>query len=498
MYISALPKEVLLLIGAFLDRDDIIAATSTCRALRSDLASFLWSQLVFPAPDGTIPVDANTVKAHAHFIHTLTYRTTISPNYTIDFPVLTDLHFDFPLWPSTFPSTVRPSDPDHYVASIIRLCPRIQNLTLTNVTHLPSYQLWEAVSATVKTPCRLSVTRMGSTDKESVQAFWRACTLFEDLELLNFDLLRSSELSHFSFPRLKRLTQQLIPFYGDSIGHAGHLTWMMRCPNLTFLDWRANSSRFPDSRLVEAIRQGAWPKLDSFQLTGVTYSDEDSATLLRYFPPLSSFRLSSCGLSELSFSQLQERHFSTLCILDMNGCTQFSSNMVLSVLSGCPLLEELSAHYVTVGDMRQLDPARRSWVCLGLKRLFVFVARDPNYLDSDKLFIEQLSKLKQLEVLDFGTGPLSDLDGTLAKDLRSRGVPQLRLDSGLTGLAGLKSIVVVAFHGAVQSLGIKEIQWMKENWPELQELSGILSERPDTCTILKEMLRENGIGSYED
>ncbi|KAG0259810.1 hypothetical protein BGZ95_004582 [Linnemannia exigua] len=498
MDITHLPEEILLLIGTFINRDDIISAASTCHTLRVALTSLLWNQLVLPTSNGTMPVDANTLRAHAHFIHTLTYRTTVSPDYSITFPVLTDLHFDFPTWPRTFPGTQPPPDRDQYFATIIRLCPRVQNLTFTNAVPSQSVQLWNAISSTVKTPYRLSVTRMDPTGGDSMQAFWSVCTLFEELELIGFDILVSNELPRLLFPRLKRLTQELNPYFGDSIGHAGHLAWMMRCPNLTYLEWRTTNSKFPGLRLEKAIRQITWPKLDSFQLTGACYSDERVATLLQHLPPQHVFRLPSAQLSALSFSRLQERHFSTLRILDMNGCVQFSSSMALAVLCGCPLLEDLSAYYLTVKDMGQLGPARLDWVCLGLKQLKLYIARDPEHPEDDRLIIDQLSKLKQLEQLEFGSEPLVDLDKALKNDLLSRGVLQLNLASGLTCLAGLKNLAVVTFLGTVQRFGVEEIRWMQENWPELQEVSGTLSECPDTCAILREILQESGIGSYED
>ncbi|KAG0367510.1 hypothetical protein BGX24_003199, partial [Mortierella sp. AD032] len=152
-------------------------------------------------------------------------------------------------------------------------------------------------------------------------------------------------------------------------------------------------------------------------------------------------------------------------------------------------------------DLRQLEPVRRDWVCLGLQRLEIYIARDPEHPEDDQLIIDQLSKLKQLEQLEFGTKPLlilDNLDSERRDSLQSRGVPQFNLDSGLTRLAGLKNLAVVTFLGAVQSFGVEEIRWMQENWPELQEVSGTLSGCPDTCAVLRGMLEESGIDSYED
>ncbi|KAF9537043.1 hypothetical protein EC957_008968 [Mortierella hygrophila] len=242
-----------------------------------------------------MPVDVSILKEHAQFVHTLTYLTTISQDYTIHFPALTNLSFEFLSWPTTFHDTVPPPDRNDYLASIIRLCPRIQNLTLTNAVHCPSVQLWETILSTLENPRRLAVTRMDPTDNPSMQAFWKACS--------------------------------------------------------------------------------------------------------RY-------------LSELSFGRLQERHFATLSILDLNGCALFTSEMVLSVLSGCPLLEDLSAPYLTASDLRQSEPARRAWICFGLTRLKVYIARDREHPDADQLVFEQLSKLVQLEELDIGDDTLANDEGS--------------------------------------------------------------------------------------
>lgn len=497
MNITDLPLEIILLIGTFIFKEDTIAVASTCRTLRKALASHLWDQLILPARKGSTPVDVNILKEHAHFVHTLTYLTTISQDYTISFPALTSLSFEFPSCPTTFPGTVTPPDGDNYLASIIRRCPRIQNLTLTNAVHFPSVQLWETIFSTLENPRRLAVTRMDPTDSPSMQAFWKACSRFEELELIGFDILTTNDLPATPFPRLKRLTHQPSPYYGDTIGQEGQLAWIMLCPNLAALEWRSSSSPFPSRQLAEAIRQNTWPNLKSFQLTGTNFSDDKSALIVQHLPPLHVFRLANTSLSDLSFDRLQERHFATLRILDLIGCVMFTGEIVLSVLSGCPLLEDLSAPYFTASDLRQSEPTRRSWVCLGLRRLKVYIARDREYPDADQLVFEQLSKLVQLEKLELGEDPLYELDYYVIQDLRSRGALQLRLDSGLDRLAGLKSLCAVEFHGTVQTMGIQEMQWMLENWPELQEVSGELSENSQTHAALKEMLEKRDISNLE-
>lgn len=496
MNIVDLPMEILLHLGTFIFKEDTIAAASTCRALRKALASLLWDQLILPGRKGFTPVDVNILKKNARFVHTLTYLTTISPNYTIPFPVLTSLSFEFPSWPTTSPGTITPPDRDDYIASIIRLCPGIQNLVLTNAVPCPSVQLWETIFSTLKDPQRLAVTRMDPTDNPSMQAFWRACSRFEELELIGFDILTTNDLPVTPFPRLKRLTHQLNPYYRDSIGQEGQLAWIMCCPNLTALEWRTGNSRFPSRQLVEAIRQNTWPNLESFQLTGANLEEDKSSLIVQHLPPLHVFRLSSRTLSKLSFNQLQQRHFATLRILDLNGCALITSEMVLSVLSGCPLLEDLSAPYFTARDLRQREPARRAWICFGLRRLKVYIIRDREHPHADQLVFEQLSKLVQLEQLELGDDPLRDLNVVLAQNLRSQGALQLRLDSGLDRLAGLKSLFAVEFHGTAQTMRVQEMEWMMENWPELEEVSGKLSRNSQTHALLKEMLEKRDISTF--
>lgn len=493
-----LPIEVIFLIATFIPRNDIIAAASTCRALRKTLTSHLWSQLILPAHQKLIPVDVNILKAHAHFVHSLTYLTTISPVYTISFPVLTNLTFEFTNFPATFPGTFPTLDRDNYLASIILLCPKVQNLTLTNAAPCPSVQLWDAVFSTLESPQRLTVTRMDPTDNISMHAFWRACSRFEELELVGFDILVANDLPTLIIPRLKRLTQQLNGYIGGSIGHEGHLAWIMRCPNLTALEWRTNGRDFPGWQLVDAIRRNTWPHLDSFEIIGTHFEDERSALILEYLPPLQVFRLPSRTLSRLSYGQLQRRHFATLRVLDMDGCHLFTGEMVLSVLSGCPFLEDLSAPYFTASGMWKHEPTRRTWICLGLRRLKVYIARDRKHPDADQLVFEQLSKLVQLEELDLGDDPLCSLEDSRRMELRSRGGLQLHLDSGLGRLAGLKNLFSVGFRGTAQNLRVEEIGWMLKNWPELEEVSGSLSGDSKTHAVLKEMLEQGGVVNYND
>ncbi|KAK3811131.1 MAG: hypothetical protein J3Q66DRAFT_351102 [Benniella sp.] len=183
------------------------------------------------------------------------------------------------------------------------------------------------------------------------------------------------------------------------------------------------------------------------------------------------------------------KHFSTLEVLDTRGCGGVSDNEVVQALSSCTNLHALlntnsypSRNHSTT-DAKvfiDLDSAGllRPWKCEAtLKELKVTIAGIPRFGLRDGAIEEtypgegyeiqgrvydRLARLTNLEILWLGEGV-----GAKAQCL------EMSLESGLDKLAPLKKLKELNVACLDTRIGVKEVQWMIENWPRLRFIYGL-------------------------
>ncbi|KAK3811113.1 MAG: hypothetical protein J3Q66DRAFT_351070, partial [Benniella sp.] len=96
---------------------------------------------------------------------------------------------------------------------------------------------------------------------------------------------------------------------------------------------------------------------------------------------------------------------------------------------------------------------------------------------------DRLARLTKLESLWLGEGfllPMGQLDCL-----------ELSLESGLHKLSGLKSLKELGVISLALKIGVEEVQWMAENWPELRTIygMGLSNESPNKMAV--EWLQRN-------
>ncbi|KAF9089927.1 hypothetical protein BGX23_006351 [Mortierella sp. AD031] len=468
--IADLPEEVVALIGLRVDKRTIKAAIRTCRHLTIPSSTYSGDSLLWL--QGRVTFCSKRPSVWLHF-------------------------------PSKQPGEHHSStdkDQDGYHPAFFSLNSHVKDLVFKDIEPASSTALWETIYTSLHDPKRLEVYSSGLAKLNALDSFLRACTRFEEVHLSIFEFAHCDTLLELSFPQLKRITLKIqYPYLHTSIGFEGSLSWLIRCPNLNTLDWEIYGYEgFTTDRLIRVFTDKTWPRLESFSWTRGSVSDDVSADILRALPPLKVYRTKNKPFKDLSFSRLQVYHFGTLRSLNIRGCTSFSGQMTLSVLSECVHLEEFQAYYIRAGDLRSKDPNSRNWACTGLKLLRMYIASDPNDPEADELVFEQLSRLHRLEELQTKKINIHNLPMELRNPLEQQRSIQLRLDSGFAHLATLKRLKIFKFESTYQRMGSEEVAWILQNWTTIQEITGLFCEDDTVQKALGKVLEDAEIDHHAE
>ncbi|KAG0254774.1 hypothetical protein BGZ95_005938 [Linnemannia exigua] len=515
--ISDIPQELIVMIADYLSRKDRHRLASTCRNHYQALISRLWKELYiesdFPhfwskqhqiAPVKPI-ITSRRVEQHAPYVHLLRLHGPFQQEYyALKFPRLHTLIFlhDFSFHTpcngaERFDSTLDiPMWHDVHInnANLIRLNPTIKNLQidLGRPNPIPSASFWEAISTTLHNPSRLCVSGFCPASSNTLNSFWKACNIFEELDI-KVDLNTTELLSQLDFPRLRRIALNVVPGWGGlKFDIQEQLAWLRRCHNLTKLDWKLTSHRLP-KEFMEALEQRTWPHLEDLSL-GDFHDSVDIRTLSSRLPSLRRFRLRSDQFQlrsdqvyALSFTAFQKQLFGKIRVLDMAHSFGFTSRMSLGVLEECVHLNEFKTFVI---DAEDIDLESRPWVCLNLKRLeaLIKVESDESHEDA----FDALSRLTHLEHLDSGLDKLtvSEIEKHLPGE---NNYLQWSLDSGLDRLSTLTKLRTIGFADTDQEMTEEELEWMFDSWPLLEEVKGEFSGDDGYHSALVDMLHERHI-----
>ncbi|KAI8345823.1 hypothetical protein B0O80DRAFT_263843 [Mortierella sp. GBAus27b] len=216
-------------------------------------------------------------------------------------------------------------------------------------------------------------------------------------------------------------------------------------------------------------------------------TDDDIAALLG--SPRKGLRIMATpGAREFGHRSMEAlaKHFSTLELLRIGASQCPMSNCFLQALSSCPRLHTLNVindgiHlFFDVNVFIDRDPTTGSlkeWQCeasLNVLQIKIGGIPRPDLKENDvqesypgqgqdcqSQVYERLARMTNLETLWLGSDGSSD------------GGLEWSLDSGLWKLAGLKKLKELNVYGMSVKVGVKEVEWMTEQWPRLHSLFGI-------------------------
>ncbi|KAF8986065.1 hypothetical protein BGZ46_009862 [Entomortierella lignicola] len=186
-------------------------------------------------------------------------------------------------------------------------------------------------------------------------------------------------------------------------------------------------------------------------------------------------------------------HYPTLQVLAVPR-TKYSSEELVQLLSTAPNLQTLSTIYEGLYEEQtdsyleacmfiNMDPASRllrPWASEGSLKVFKVKIRDIPRPDLELDYIgdeyypgegrdiqsrvyERLARFTRLEVLWLGFSPGSYFERLVQYDCLD-----MSLESGLEKLAGLKELRELSISNMRTKLGLNEVKWMAENWPNLR------------------------------
>ncbi|KAG0292403.1 hypothetical protein BGZ96_004150 [Linnemannia gamsii] len=500
--ITVLPQEIILLIADYLDRRDHHRLATTCHNLYRSLVSLLWKEVYiqsdFPRINITLngervhilpdrPVITSTrLEQHAFFVdHLSLHGPFSSEHYAIVFPQLhtlgiyLDTSYHVPsddnyVGFNSASDTFMRAEQHRHRARLIQLNPTIKEIKIRTCDPQPTADFWNAISSTLSEPTRLYVSDLSRTGGETLASFWKACTLFEEIDCWANNLEATRVMSQLSFPRLKRVSFYSSDKFDQGFCTEDQVAWFRRCSNLTRLHWTFDLHKFPASKFREALEQESWPNLEDLSLEELDRWDDALAVTLSHLPPLRRFRLRSAEFGPLTFNTLRTRIFGTLRALDLTGNVYVTSRMALDVLTECVHLEDFSGVIIYA---QEIDNESQPWACLGLERLSTIIICSPDASTSKNAF-EALSRLTRLTTLDIGLDKLeiSELSYLVPRDMRH--LPW-SLEYGLGQLSTLTKLRTVSLVDSNQELLTDEdVEWTVDNLPALEQVRGRLCVDP--------------------
>lgn len=363
--------------------------------------------------------------------------------------------------------------------------------------------LWEAVGSCPKL-IGLELFSLG-IPAEQAASFWNACSRIKSLCIYHCSLpLPSDEaqLGNVSFPCLEELTWQQVLDFPDN-----HLLQLLETmPALRSFFWQSSDS----PNVSELIPNGLWRLAELGQLQFIqslsfrdpVFTDQVLSTILRLTKQLTSLSVPSTGFGPLALSTLREQrmlpHMKRLCL---SACEAVSSSMIQEIMQSCADLEVLEAETLYSSDILGC----LGWTCKRLRRLTIGIVIDsvspaqlwrhvvwqsPHRLnlkarvEDQETVLGYIASLTQLESLALKRQ--DEADGL-------RTALDLGVDKGLIKLATLTRLREFEVPSFSQHMDVPEIEWMIENWPQLETVAGELNVNRIVNRELKEMFEQHGI-----
>ncbi|KAF9350621.1 hypothetical protein BGX26_011252 [Mortierella sp. AD094] len=460
--------ELLFSLSYYVDPVDVLDCSFVCKAWYDAFSPMVWSTVTIDSPYWSPLVLIQAIKSNIRHIRKLAYLRGVPPEFlSIQYPNLETLKVvedewtiaDNPLWSG--------------VAKFINENPTLVTIQLSaNITTRLPIGVWDAIkeSTSVKV-LRLDKIRI---DALQTEAFWRACTVLEKLELnccavsdpwaeVGID----SSLLPASFPLIQEIKFTNL----EGVGELKQLCLVAMCPNLRSLSWSGDD--FPISQF--ALSGNPILNLDSLEARGEHIYRGIEYFLIHNRGPLKRLSISDSiifgGVRYLSSSseKILERHFLTLQEVDLTWHSDVNTTTMIVLLRSCPLLTSFKAGAFDPKYLCRDEAIRASADRLLTLHIYFKIESYQADVKSD-LVCEYLSNLTALQELNLVKCKL--LASTSSKGQPETRPLRLRLDCGLHRLRWLKDMRRFYFEKQGQGMTMEEAMWMKEHWKKLESVQG--------------------------
>ncbi|KAF9985586.1 hypothetical protein BGZ65_010462 [Modicella reniformis] len=318
------------------------------------------------------------------------------------------------------------------LSTLVRRNPRIKSIDILDVSFKPPPKAFlEALSAC--TGLRKLKARMDEPDGIEMELILDIAIHLEHLRIYGSNIFLPKSLDKWScFPVMKQLklnadTDFPIP-----------LEIFRKCPKLRTLTWRS-SEDMSDSvfDLCELLRIHC-PLIETLTLFSESLTDMDLSLVLDSCREVTSLSIYYPMFGEQAFQSLS-RLFPNIRQLNFKGCRGLTSAMAQQIMTSCPNLIQFSGASLKARDL------------LGLVK--DEVTEEEKMVTQDWIWLDSLSSLKQLMVLD--------LSGGLQQEMEEQ-----------------------------------DVRWMLEAWPKVSRVSGILHPNKERLEKLCQILQERKVDSY--
>jgi len=454
------------------DKPSVLSCLRTSKDFRNAFAPVIWRDVFLPSrtTKSARKIAPKSVRNYAPYISSLTFREDAADCYafkSLICPKLTKLQ----LWTSRGHLKQWIQNLSDVPETLVRLhCGTLQEL------YLSGFMFWsEDIKfwTTVGTVTGLKSLRVNNSyfyDKESMQAFWDACTK-ESLERLHLEKTGlvtpvqgawapSKQLQHVTFQEISANTPKgLTDLISNLLGNASGLVSLV----LTNIDQEVV---FNELRPLLQRSRNLWPVLSRLDMNPPeNVTDNELDEIIRTLPT-SIMTLNCRNLGPRSFRAMIDMYSSTMNRLDLSRYQNLSSSDIRRVLWECKNLVSLtsgSSYSIQISDV-----ITSSWVCCGLQEWDLGIlndAEDPAK-GGREIFrrLAQMPKLTSLQILSIS----QQGQGLLLSP---------RLVQGLDELAPLKKLKRFDFDGRTMSQ--RDWHWILKTFRGLENVSCWIDRNDD-------------------
>ncbi|KAK3821033.1 MAG: hypothetical protein J3Q66DRAFT_332484 [Benniella sp.] len=523
--------EIRKLIGVFLGPAEVAVCCLVSRDWHASFRPLLWAHVELKDTRQLPPTDQ--LQAHSTLIRTLRYAGKIPAEYFL----LTNCRRLVSL------GVLSPSSSNWDQNCLVELIQHAPALARLELFYLRGQTIERNVYHAISSSRTLTTLWLNgvSFSHSDVAALIQTCAqriVALRLEQINMPSQRYflGEGAGMAVPPMFRI--QDLHFQGmRGMGAQDQFQWMRLCPNLKSFFWRGCwlprlNYVFPVQEFNTALHARTWPDLKTLDVSGGEFVDEQLATLITgqsrfHFEHLSIPRT---GFGPLSLHALvQSELYLSTTILELYACENVSSPMIQLMLTMMPALRYFSAGILRVEDMVQVSPCvsistftsdagntsfpaaattitstntttlvTRPWACHHLRTLKLCldmnVDANPRTSEFDLVqrhVFRQIAVLSELETLELSRHFLADTGQASLPQPKIRQL-EYRLSAGLGHWTSLRRLCILLFRPG-QTMGIRDVDWMIQAWPQLKFVSKYLNTDYDINYPLTRRLTQAGI-----
>ncbi|GJJ74775.1 hypothetical protein EMPS_07133 [Entomortierella parvispora] len=269
---------------------------------------------------------------------------------------------------------------------------------------------------------------------------------------------------------------------------------ILKSPELKRLRWKTNSD-MEVKLLVKLAKHLPFGKqLRDLRLCYVDLRDKEIQEMLDSFPKLTSLGIEGGVVDMELLGTLQtgtHRFLTAINVLGLEGCKENSGQVVQTILSTMPSLQEFESSYVRDQDIVK---SGAQWVCIGLRKLRLAIVLSEE--GTQDMILDLLSSLVNLTSLDLHVDSAQlDHENIIPKNGPVENYClKLTLEHGLDRLKVLRRMVNFVGSGLMTMRPrwtVAEAQWVSKHWVHLKKITGV-----DATTEARKFLEKSVKYSY--